>query len=54
MPLSSDNQRRLGDVQGVIQSVDPVMTPEKLALHPRYPRVESLLASYLGNIGLGY
>lgn len=54
MPLSSDNQRRLSDVQGVIQSVDPVMLPEKLAQHPRYPRVESLLASYLGNIGLGY
>ena len=54
MPLNTDNQRRLSDVQGVIQSVDPTMTPIRLAQHPRYPQVESTLVSYLGNIGLGY
>jgi len=54
MALSSDNLRRQEQVRAGIQVIYPQLTPEVMERHPRYPRTETLLATYLSNCGLGY
>ncbi|MBM3601867.1 MAG: hypothetical protein FJX35_27040 [Alphaproteobacteria bacterium] len=54
MALSSNNIRRQEQVRTGIQVIDPQLTPEVMERHPRYPRTETLLSTYLENCGLGY
>src|SRR5262245_19533589 len=54
MPLSSDNLRRLEQVNAGIQVVDAGLTPQVMSAHRLYPKTETLQATYLTNCGLGY